>query len=302
MGFPADVKSAMRDCILKLLWAKDDIIAFFSNNGCTNSDIANLGDFKNHSRVKIVDMMFRHLHTKSDEGLGQFRAMLQSLFTWSHFDPYYFDKLQKLDRDDAKRAINHLKQLQEIRDYKIREQRKYREKKENEAQSPKQTLEELKFSHISLLQGSYSRQKRGYKLEQILQELSKLSSLDVTEPFRVKGEQIDGAIKFDGEHYLVEAKWHDKESSNEPVYQFAAKVQGKMYGRGLFVSVNGFSKNVVDSLVVGKAIRTILIDGGDLMLVLEDYISFSQMIDKKVQAAQTKGLIYIDAITGKSKK
>jgi len=84
-------------------------------------------------------------------------------------------------------------------------------------------------------------------------ELSKLSSLEITEPFKIIGEQIDGSIKYDGEHYLVEAKWQNKEASNEPVYQFANKVEGKMYGRGIFVSIQGFSKNVVKTLVQVKA-------------------------------------------------
>ena len=37
MSFPEDIKLAMRDCILKLLWPKDDIVAFFRNNSCTDS-------------------------------------------------------------------------------------------------------------------------------------------------------------------------------------------------------------------------------------------------------------------------
>ena len=74
-----------------------------------------------------------------------------------------------------------------------------------------------------------------------------------------------------------------------------------MYGRGLFISVNGFSAEVVTALTAGKAIRTILIDGGDLMLVLEGHLSMAEMIDRKVKAAQTKGLIYVDPITEKEK-
>ncbi len=298
MGFPSDIKNAMRDCLLKILWAKDDIVDFFSDNGCTSADISILGNYKELSRAKIIDLIFNCLASKTDGGLGQFRAMLDALLNWSHFDSYYFDKLKKLNRDEAQRAIVHLKQLQEIRDHKIRAKREQREKKEKEAQDPNKTLEELKASYISLLQCVFPSQKRGYELEKILQELSKLSAMEVTEPFRVNGEQIDGAIKFDGENYIVEAKWQDRESANEPVYQFAGKVEGKMYGRGLFVSVNGFSKNVVQSLVAGKAIKTIFIDGGDLTMVIEGYISFSKMIDKKVKAAQTKGLIYVDATTG----
>lgn len=301
MKFPADIKGAMRDCLLKIFWAKDDIVSFFSNNGCTSSDIKILGDYKEYSRAKIIDNLFRHLSSKPDSGLGPFRAMLHSLINWSHFDSYYFDKIKKLNRNDAQRAIEHLKQLQEIRDHKIKEDRKRRELKEQKARNPKKTLEDLKQKHLSLLQGSLSSQQRGYELERILQELSKISGLEVTKPFRVNGEQIDGAVKYDGENYIVEAKWQNKSSANEAVYQFAQKVEGKMYGRGIFVSINGFTEHVMNSLVAGKAIRTIFVDGGDIMLVLEDYLSLSEMLDKKIQAAQTKGIIYIDALSGKSK-
>ena len=139
-------------------------------------------------------------------------------------------------------------------------------------------------------------------LELILKDLAILSGLEVTDPFRSNGEQIDGTIKYDGEHYIVEAKWQDKAVSNEPVYQFAGKVEGKMYGRGIFISIQGFSEPVITSLVTGKAIKTIFIDGADITLCVEGIIDFSRMIDKKIKAAQTKGLIYIDPITGKSKQ
>ena len=291
----------MRDCLLKIFWAKDDIVSFFKNNGCTSSDIKSLGNYKELNRARIIDNLFHHISSKPDGGLGPFRAMLHSLINWSHFDTYYFDKLKKLNREDATRSIEHLKQLQEIRDHKIKEDRKKRELKEQEARNPQKNISELKKKHISLLQGELSAQKRGYELEKILLELSKISGLEVTKPFKVNGEQIDGAVKYDGEHYIVEAKWQDKASANEPVYQFAQKVEGKMYGRGIFVSVNGFSGHVISSLVSGKAIRTIFIDGGDIMLVLENYLSFSEMLDKKIGIAQTKGLIYVDPLTGKSK-
>lgn len=301
MSFPSDIKGGMRDCILGLLWPKDHIVQFFTDNGCTTSDIRVLGEYKELPRYKIVDHMFDHLSAKSDGGLGPYRAMLQALTNWSQFDPYYFNKLKKLNRADAERAIAHLKQLQEIRDHKIKEERKLREAKESASQNPKQSIEALKAKYIGLIQGSSKPQRRGYELEEILQELGKLAALEVTEPFRVNGEQVDGAIKFEGEHYLIEAKWQDKASANEPVYQFVGKIEGKFYGRGIFISVNGFSDNIVSSLVHGKAIKTMFVDGEDLMMVLENLQSFSQMLDKKVKAAQTKGEVYINAITGKSK-
>jgi hypothetical protein len=191
MSFPEDIKLAMRDCILKLLWPKDDIVAFLRNNSCTPTDIASLGDYKTKHRHTIIDNMFAHLSAKADEGLGQYRAMLQSLITWSHFDPYYFDNLKKLRRPDAERAIAHLKQLQEIRDHKIVKQREERDRKEATAQAPTARLPELKAKFIALLQGEIVGAKRGYALEELLQALCKLASLEATEPFRVNGEQVD---------------------------------------------------------------------------------------------------------------
>ncbi|SAL64588.1 hypothetical protein AWB74_03491 [Caballeronia arvi] len=301
MSFPSDIKNAMCDCILKLFWAKDDIVNFFKSNGCNSNDLKSLGNPKDWTRKALVIRMFDHLSQRPDEGLGQFRAMLNSLINWTHFDPFYFDTLGKLNREEARRSIEHLGQLQEIRDHKIHEERRQRELREAESQRGQSALPELKAKFISLLQGEVVGAKRGYALEGILQETCKASSLSVTEPFRTRGEQIDGAVKFDGEHYLIEAKWQDKAAANESVYQFAAKIEGKMYGRGLFVSINGFSENVISSLVAGKAIKTIFIDGADLITVLEGIISLSDMLDRKVKAAQTKGLIYIDAVTGKEK-
>ncbi|MDW9234419.1 restriction endonuclease [Burkholderia thailandensis] len=301
MTFPSDIKLAMRECILKLLWARDDIVGFFENNSCTKADIKSLGDHKSLSRAAIVDSMFDHLSKRPDEGLGQFRSMLQSLIDWKHFDTYYFETLKKLNRAEADRAITHLKQLQEIRDHKLQQQRKDRERKEATAKAPTDSLAELKTKFIGLLQGSVTGAKRGYALEDILQSLSRLSTLEVTEPFRVNGEQIDGAVKYDGEHYIIEAKWQEKAAANEAMYQFAAKIEGKMYGRGLFFSIHGFSEHVFTSLVHGKALKTVFVDGADLIVVLEGLIGFPQMLDRKIKAAQTKGLIYVDAVTGKSK-
>lgn len=303
MSFPNDIKGCMKDCILAVIWPKQDIYTFFNDHGCTKADLKCLANYKEEgtTRSRMIDVMFGHLSEQPTGGLGQFRAMLQSLMKWSHFDPYYFDKLKKLDRVTAEKNLNHLRQLQEIRDAKIVADREKREAAEKKKQQPQATLPGLRDLFLDLHAGHLTAQKRGYAFESILGELAKLENLEVTEPFKVIGEQIDGAVKYDGEHYLLEAKWQEKEASNEPVYQFVGKVEGKMYGRGIFISINGFSENVVQTIVRGKAIKTIFVDGEDLVLVLEGHLSFTQMLDRKIKAAQTKGLVYVNPITGSEK-
>ncbi len=295
----------MKDCILSILWAKDDVYNFFKNNNCNSADLKVLAKYKDRenglSRSAMIDRLFGNLSQRSDKGLGQFRSMLQSLLDWSHFDTYYFDKIKKLDRNTAERNLAHLRQLQEIRDAKIQKGRRLKEQKNKSIQKPKYDLEQLLKIFHDLCQNKITPQKRGYELEKILLELAKSSKLETTNPFKVCGEQIDGTIKYEGEHYLIEAKWQDKAMSNEAVYQFAGKVEGKMYGRGFFISIQGFSDNVVRSIVHGKSLKTIFVDGEDVALILEEHLSFKQMLDNKIKAAQTRGEIYINPVSGKSK-
>lgn len=299
----------MRDCILAIFWPKKDIISFFQNNGCTSYDLKDVQNFREQelSRSQIVDVVFEKLQSRDDGGLGQFRSMLYSLFEWSNFNPYYFETLRKLDKDEAIRKIGHLKQLQEIRDAKLKEQEKKRILVNEEAGKSKKSYDELYNQFIMLYQGKdehgkiISLQERGYLFESFLRELCLYEKLSVTEPFKITGEQIDGSIKFEGENYIVEAKWHDYLTASDALYHFAYKVEGKMYGRGIFVSVNGYSHDSLEALQKGKVLRTVLFDGGDLTLVMEGLSSFTDMLDKKVKAAQIMGLIYVDVLSMQEK-
>lgn len=299
--FPKDIKDCMKGCILSIFWPKKDIIDFFKNASCTSRELIMESEYKELTRAKIVDMVFANLEKRSDLGIGQFRAMLKQLTEWDYFDPYYFKKLNKLDEDEAKRNIIHLKQLQEIRDHKIKQERQHQEelaKKRKEIIS----INELRDIFLNLFCGKdqdgnkINNQRRGYLFEEFLRKLFLNEKMEVTEPFKITGEQIDGAIKYDGEHYIIEAKWHDKWSASADLYSFAAKVEGKMYGRGIFISINGFSPDAVQALITGKVLRTILVDGGDLVPVTEGMYTLKEMLDNKIKAAQTMGRIYVDAI------
>ena len=69
-----------------------------------------------------------------------------------------------------------------------------------------------------------------------------------------------------------------------------------MYGRGIFISINGFSNDSVQALTIGKALNTILVDGGDLVLATEGLYTVGEMLNNKIKAAQTMGRICVDSI------
>lgn len=299
--FPKDIMDCMKGCILSIFWPKKDIVDFLKNSGCTSRDLMPENEYKELHRAEIVDRVFYNLEQRNDSGIGQFRSMLKRLTEWDYFNPYYFKKLNKLDEDEAKKNIIHLKQLQEIRDNKIKQERQRQEEQERKQKDMFLSTDEIRDIFLNLYAGKdkngkeINSQQRGYLFEDFLKKLFVNEGVEVTEPFKIVGEQIDGSIKYDGEHYIIEAKWHDKWSSSNSLYQFAAKVEGKMYGRGIFISINGFSPDSVQALITGKALRTILIDGGDLVPITEGMYSLKEMLDNKIKAAQTMGRIYVDS-------
>lgn len=268
--FPKDIMDCMKGCILSIFWPKKDIVDFMKKVGCTSRELMPESEYKELHRAEIVDKIFTNLEKRSDSGIGQFRCMLKELTEWNYFDPYYFQKLNKLSESEAKRNISI-------------------------------SINELKEIFLNLFSGKdqngkeINAQRRGYLFEKFLKKLFLNEGIEVTEPFKIVGEQIDGSIKYDGEHYIIEAKWHDKWSASDSLYQFAAKVEGKMYGRGVFISVNGFSPDSVQALTTGKALRTILVDGGDLVPITEGMYTLREMLDNKIKAAQTMGRIYVDS-------
>ena len=297
--FPKDIMDCMKDCILAIFWPKKDIVDFFINAGC-DSKLLEKKELASLSRIEIVNDVFAMLQRREDNGIGQFRQMLKLLINWDYFDSYYFDSLKKLDKEVAKQKIAHLKQLQEVRDGGLKSKREKSSVVNNRIQTINENRQELKEEFLFLSKGidyqgrTVNKQKRGYLFETFLQKLFRSEGLEVTEAFKIEGEQIDGAVKFEGTHYLIEAKWQDKCSASDSLYHFAYKVAGKMYGRGIFISINGFSAEAVSALQLGKSINTILIDGMDLALVLDGMYSLKDLLDNKIKAAQTMGRIYVN--------
>lgn len=116
MTFRTDIKTCMKDCILAILWNRQEIYDFFQDHSCTSKELKLIKSFKDQSisRRKMVDLVFSALSKRDDGGCNQFQKMFRSLTEWSHFDEYYFDKLHKLDRNTAVRLIRKLKSFSSI--------------------------------------------------------------------------------------------------------------------------------------------------------------------------------------------
>lgn len=142
---------------------------------------------------------------------------------------------------------------------------------------------------------SQDPQARGYSLEKFLNELFALFDIDAKASFRVTGEQIDGAFTFEGVEYLFEAKWRNSKTPTSDLDSFSGKIKRKLENTlGLFLSINGFEDSAVE-LYSQNGQAMILMTGSDLMAVLEDRISFPDLLTRKRQHAARTGDILLDA-------
>jgi len=137
--------------------------------------------------------------------------------------------------------------------------------------------------------GRLSPQQRGYAFETILRDLFNAYGLEAREPFRLKGEQIDGSFVLQSEVYLVEAKWQAAQTGVADLHNFHGKLEQKAaWTRGLFVSNSGFTE---DGLVAfGRGKRVICMDGYDLFETLNREIPLNHVLDRKVRRAAETGL------------
>lgn len=133
---------------------------------------------------------------------------------------------------------------------------------------------------------------RGYAYEGFLKGLFDAFGLAAQEPFRLRGEQIDGSFQFGSETYLLEAKWHGQPIGVAELHTFHGKIEQKAaWTRGLFVSSSGFTDDGLAAFGRGK--RVICMDGLDLYEMLDREISLNLVLERKVRGAAEIGAPFI---------
>jgi Restriction endonuclease len=235
-----------------------------------------------------MDALYERLRTgEYDRRLEVSRNFVRILIEQATFTPQ--DRKHRIEV--AERSALKLREL-------VRRQDSEREHREaTRARTAKATRDtydsrlealRLKFAEAHDLEP----RKRGYALESIFKELMQISGIPVEEPFRIVGEQLDGAIKYDGHYYLLELKWTADKTDPKEIGHFYYKVEGKMQARGIFVSMNGFTDGAIATLPKGKDLKVLLLDGQHLANVIYGMYRFQELLEHAIRQASLMSEIY----------
>lgn len=133
---------------------------------------------------------------------------------------------------------------------------------------------------------------RGYAFEGFLKDLFNTFGLAAQDPFRLRGEQIDGSFLLGSDTYLLEAKWHGQPIGAAELHTFHGKIEQKAaWTRGLFVSNSGFTADGLAAFGRGK--RVICMDGLDLYEMLERELPLTHVLERKVRRAAETGSAFV---------
>lgn len=287
---------ALKEALSSIYWYKRDLRTFLSNTLESNIVLSSLNweDYKRN----IVDRLIDRLSREGEEGQIELRKLIYAIIAIEDFS-----HLARLDdgKEKVKLANNSVLALRKIASghMQLEEEKKDVERRRllhhNKLQASKQfkdNLSELRNQYANLVT-SENLQQRGFDLEKIIRVLFNLFDLDPKPSFRTKGEQIDGAFSFEGIDYLLEAKWQASLITTSDLDSLSAKVLRKLDNTlGLFISINGYSDDGISAISLQRNV-IILMDGSDLMAVLEGRIDLKDLLRRKKRHAAQTGDIYL---------
>jgi hypothetical protein len=287
---------ALKEALCAVYWYKADLRSFLQQCLSNPSVLVTL-NWDNYKR-QIVSDLVDYLTRNTDEHIGDLTRLCHDVCNITSFG--HLQQLeggaQKTDR--ARNAVAQLKRLLEPHEQVRREYDDLVERQKQTAEKLKANaavrhkLEDVRTRYLALVM-SDSVHGRGFELERVMYDLFELFDLDPKASFRNTGEQIDGAFSLEGTDYLFEAKWQQELVAAASLDAFAAKVRRKLENTlGVFLSVNGFSPDGVAAHAAGGPV-IVLMDGADLMAVLEERIDFVSLLLRKKRHASQTGSVYL---------
>ena len=206
------------------------------------------------------------------------------------------------DNIDKKKADRLLSDFRKIIGSSLLEEEVNSKEKEKKQEETRVIIEERKIYKIKLSKFKdnfikmffcLDKQKRGYDIEKLFFDILELEEFVFKKPYKNEGEQIDGHFKYESFDYLIEIKWTSEKSKQQEYSIFDGKIKGKAQStRGLFLSINGFEDSFVNKATCDTP-RIILMDGEDLMHVLEERITLFDLMKLKTDFFVRKGNIYV---------
>lgn len=202
------------------------------------------------------------------------------------------DALKAQAQADAKRKKETRREKEDQR----REIEEAAQRRKSEARMVKEATRDRLLGELEALMVESNAQSRGYMFEKFLEGYFDAEGLNPRGSFKIVGEQIDGSFVWGGNVYLVEAKWQKEPVAGADFGAFMYKIEGKSADtRGLYVAINGYAPQALESLGSKGATKFVCIDGAHLFRSLQPSQSLNSLLSLVWRHAAETGEAYLPA-------
>jgi hypothetical protein len=290
MRLPQDIANLLAVTIRDVIWFKDRVVDFFKSNQVPPLILKEVTKIQATTpTIKIVHYVLDELDKHGDTGWTTTRRILTALNNWKD--------LQTIEPDRKEKAKASLAALQKACEtyqkelaFKERQEREQREKEMHATRTERGAMKSLDHALLQSFRNEFDEiyvlsdtQKRGNRFEQLLNKIFNYYGERSEGSFNRVGEQLDGLLYFDKHCYYVEARWKKQKTNAADISVLRDRAVSGFGGdtKALFISFEGFTQDCLDSLAGRTEERVILMDGGDVRLVLDCQIAFDVLLAEK---------------------
>ena len=284
---------ALKEALTVIFWKKEELQDFIKL-AITQQTILgtiNWTGTKREAVKELIDRMMSRPDIYQDD-------VMSLLFSVSDMDDFSHLKFWDEDGSKTRKAREAVKRVRSQTSGHVQITKEQEEAKKRKVETEKRILKNKSFSEELLafktrfndITLDKDVQRRGFALEKSLYDLFLLYELEPKGSFKIYGEQIDGAFTLNGTDFLLEAKWKHAVGRGE-LAAFCSKVDERLKTTlGLVVSIGGVTAEAVSPYF--KSI--IIMDGLDVITILDGRVSLPDLLLKKRRRASETGEIYVN--------
>jgi hypothetical protein len=214
------------------------------------------------------------------------RSMIEIAAHWSRFHLAADEYAARATVQKARTVLGQIESSESRERVKLDTLRK-----EEQARSERERAERVRKEMALLtlmfddLQKADDHQARGYRLQDLLNRAFDANGIPVLKSFSRNsgGEQIDGAFRLEGLHYIVECRWRQNPSDIRELDGLLGQLQRSgNQTAGLFLSIEGWSSNVPSLLKQNREKAIILMDGYDFRSAISGTVDLAAFILAKL--------------------
>ena len=296
---PQDIESLVAIAVRDAIWFKDKVMIFLQSCGVPPTILREVRTMyaEKAPTIRAIQHVFNELEKFGPDGLATSRMMLTKIHNWKGISA-----LPIAQQKAAKEAIAALqgacKQFIAELEFEERRRQEELERRQQQDRSSRVGLKQLDHAKLQQFRDEFQQifvmadsQQRGVLFEKFMNQVFDYYAERSEGPFRRVGEQLDGIFYFDKHPYYVEIRWKKEKTSAADISVLRDRAKAGFGGdtKALFVSFEGYSPECLESLMGRTDERVLLMDGGDLLVILQGEIGFDVLLaEKQMDLVRTK--------------